>query len=71
AWRRNPMYAALKGRAAVTWGTGKLVLAMAGRRTWLITPREELDLGEVAPGADLTVTERSDGGVDVVVRPAA
>jgi hypothetical protein len=67
AWRRNPMYAALKGRAVDTWGTGKLVLAMAGRRTWLITPREEMYLGEVDLSAGLQVSERPDGGVEITI----
>jgi hypothetical protein len=70
AWRRNPMYAALKGYAADTWGSGKIVLAVAGRRTWVITPREDVDLGEVDPRATLKVVERADGTVGVeVVRP--
>src|SRR6188474_3239187 len=45
AWRRNPIYAALKQRAKDTWGTGQIVLAVAGRRTWLIAPAEDVDLG--------------------------
>ena len=36
----------LKAYAAATWGTGRLVLAMAGRRIWVITPRGEVDAGE-------------------------
>ena len=67
AWRRNPMYAALKGRAEDTWGTGKIVLATAGRRTWLITPRDDLDLGELDLRGGLKVTERADGSVAVEV----
>jgi hypothetical protein len=65
AWRRNPMYAALKGRAKDTWGTGKIVLAVAGRRTWLITPREDLDLGEIDLSGGLKIVERADGSVEV------
>ena len=67
AWRRNPIYAALKRYAADTWGTGKIVLAVAGRRTWLIAPREEVDLGEVDPAMDLKITEGPNGAVSVEV----
>lgn len=67
AWRRNPMYAALKGRATDTWGTGQIVLAVAGRRAWLITPREDMDLGDVDLSAGLTVSERPDGGVEITI----
>ena len=68
AWRRNPIYAALKAYAAETWGTGKLVLAVAGRRTWVITPREDVDLGEVDPRSGLKVVEAG-GRVEVSVAP--
>jgi hypothetical protein len=71
AWRRNPIYAALKGYATQHWGSGRIVLAVAGRRTWLVTPREEVDLGEVAPGADLRISEAPDGRVEVAVSPQA
>ena len=71
AWRRNPIHAALKAYAADTWGTGRIVLAVAGRRTWLVTPREEIDLGEVAPDAELKVTEGPGGRVAVMVLPPA
>ena len=67
AWRRNPIHAALKAYAAETWGTGRIVLAVAGRRTWLVTPKAEIDLGEVAPDADLKITEGPDGSVGVEV----
>ena len=67
AWHREPMYSALKRRAADTWGTGKLVIAVAGRRTWVITPREDIDLGEVDPSVGLKVVEGADGLVNVAV----
>ncbi|ODT85904.1 YkgJ family cysteine cluster protein [Phenylobacterium sp. SCN 70-31] len=67
AWRRNPMYAALKGYAADTWGTGRIVLAVAGHRTWLIAPREDVDLGEVDSDAELRVVEGPSGKVTVEV----
>lgn len=65
AWRRNPMFAALKAYAGREWGAGKIVVAAAGRRMWLITPREEIELGEVDPEGRLEITERPDGSVAV------
>jgi hypothetical protein len=69
AWRRNPIYAALKGRATDTWGTGKLVLAVAGRRTWVVTPKEDVDLGDIDPRSGLKVVEGPGGRVKVEVTP--
>lgn len=69
AWRRGPMHAALKAYARREWGQGKIVTAVAGRRTWLITPHEEVDLGEIDPRAGLSVSERAGGGVEVTVLP--
>ena len=69
AWRRNPIYAALRSYAAREWGKGKLVTAMAGRRTWVITPDEDIDLGEVDPTAPLKVVEGPDRRVSVEVLP--
>ena len=58
---------ALKAYAAKTWGTGRLVIAVAGRHTWVITPREDLDLGEVDPAANLKVVEGADGRISVTL----
>lgn len=71
AWRRNPIYAALKAYAAETWGTGKLVLAVAGRQAWVVTPRgADVDVGEIDPRAALRVTE-ADGKIAIEVLPSA
>ncbi len=67
AWRRAPIYAALKAYAAETWGTGKLILAVAGRRVWVITPAEDIDLGEIDPAAGMKVVEGADGSVSVTL----
>jgi hypothetical protein len=67
AWRRNPIYGALKAYAADNWGTGRIVLAVAGRRTWLVAPREDVELGEVDSNATLKVSERPDGAIEVSV----
>ena len=71
AWRRNPMYAALKAFATEHWGKGKLVLAVAGRRTWVVTPKEDVDLGEIDLSGGLKVIERADGSVEVEVERSA
>ena len=65
AWCREPLYGALKGYAAKTWGTGKLVLAVAGRQTWVISPRGDIALGEVDPAATLKVVEGREAGYGV------
>jgi hypothetical protein len=70
AWRRQPMYGALKSYATQHWGAGRIVLAVAGRQTWLVAPKGEIDLGEVAPDAELRITEQADGRVDVAVSAA-
>ncbi|HEY8616564.1 YkgJ family cysteine cluster protein [Phenylobacterium sp.] len=67
AWRRNPIYAALKGYAQDHWATGKVVMAVAGRRAWVITPKDEIDLGEIDPAARIEVVEQADGKVSVAV----
>lgn len=69
AWRREPMYSALKGYAADHWAAGKIVIAVAGRQAWLVAPHQDLDLGEVGPDARLTVREGADGRVSVQVEP--
>lgn len=61
AWRREPMYGALKAYAREHWGAGRIVLAAAGRRAWLVAPREDIDLGDLSPDARLSITEGPDG----------
>ena len=69
AWRRNPMHGALRTYATQTWRTDKLVLAVAGRRTWVITPKADIDLGDLDPEARLRVIEDANGAVTVEVLP--
>ena len=72
AWKRNPMHGALRARAAATWRTGRLVLAVAGRRTWVVTPTADIDLGEIDPASSLRVEEDASGEVTVrVTAPGA
>jgi hypothetical protein len=69
AWRRNPIYAALKRYATTNWDSGRIVLAVAGRRTWLVAPSEDVDLGELDPQASLRVETDPDGKVRVAILP--
>jgi hypothetical protein len=71
AWREEPIYSLLKGQAREKWGGAMMVLARAGRRTWLITPREDIDLGLVDPRSTLDVQQRPDGSAVVKVSPPA
>ena len=71
AWGRNPMYAALKAFATEHWGKGKLAMAVAGRRTWVTTPQQDIALGEVEPGSGFKVVEGADGTVTVEVAARA
>ena len=70
AWKRNPMYAALKGYAADNWGKGKIVMAVAGKRTWLVLPKEDIYLGEIDPGATISIVQTPEGVVEVKVGDA-
>jgi hypothetical protein len=69
AWREEPMYSLLKGQAREKWGSPMMVLAKAGLRMWLITPKEDIDLGLVDPRSPLDVQQRPDGSAVVKVLP--
>jgi hypothetical protein len=69
AWRRNPIYGALKAYAAKAWESGGIVIAVAGRHVWLIAPREDVDVGEIDPAAAISVVERADGRVELTIMP--
>lgn len=71
AWRKAPAFGLLKETARLTWNTNHTVLATAGRRTWLITPAAEYDLGEIDPTADIAFRKNPDGTAVVEVRPPA
>jgi hypothetical protein len=70
AWRREPMYSLLKKQATISWGAGMIVVAKAGRRLWLITPSEDLDLGEVHERSPFLIEQLAETGkVKVTVLP--
>lgn len=69
AWRREPVYSQLKQWAAAGWEEGRQIVAMAGRRLWVITPTTEIDVGEIDPRAPFLVEELHNGEVRVTVMP--
>jgi len=71
AWRKEPVYSLLKRYAAESWGSQAKVLARAGHRLWLITPKEDVDLGEVPPGSTYSYAEGPDGKIKATIHPAS
>jgi hypothetical protein len=69
AWRNEPVYGFLKRYVRQAWGSSLHVYARAGPRLWLITPKEDVDLGHVETGAPLSISEGADGRVRVTVQP--
>ncbi len=69
AWRKEPIYSILKRYATEGWGTPAKVLARAGARLWLITPKEDVDLGEVPEGSTYSYAEGPDGRIKATVHP--
>jgi hypothetical protein len=67
AWRREPIYGALKRWAPAAWAQGKMITVLAGDRMWVLTPTREVDLGVVDPEARLAIAEWPDGSVEVKV----
>jgi hypothetical protein len=70
AWRGEPMFRLLKSAARQTWASHRTVTVRVGKRTWLIAPAAEYDLGPVEAGAPIEVTKHLDGTADVRVLPA-
>ncbi|MGH6910501.1 MAG: hypothetical protein ACREEG_09965, partial [Phenylobacterium sp.] len=63
-------YGLLKRRAELKWSAGATVVAKAGTRLWLITPDEDIDLGDVHPQAQFEIQQAAPGGkVTVTVLP--
>jgi hypothetical protein len=69
AWRREPIHGQLRRWAAQYWFKGRSVWAVAGRRTWLIAPDREVDLGEMDPHLYTTWEQTPDGAITVTVLP--
>jgi hypothetical protein len=69
AWRREPIFSLLKQQARATWGSEMHVVAKAGQRLWVITPVEEIDLGEVHERSPVQILQFRDGSATVTVLP--
>jgi len=65
AWTREPMRGALKGLAA----EGRKVIAIAGRRAWIIGPKNDVDLGQIEPHWRIEASQLSDGTIRAQVFP--
>ena len=71
AWRKEPIYSQLKQWAIDGWRQGELVVAMSSRRVWVITSKEDIDLGDLDERTAFSVEEQRDGSVRVVLRPVS
>jgi hypothetical protein len=69
AWRAQPINSHLRRIAAATWSQDLQVAAMVNGRVWLITPKGEVEVGEVDPRSPFIVEKRSDGSATVRVLP--
>lgn len=70
AWRAEPVYGLLKHAARTGWGKGHAVVVRIGRRAFVVSPNEDLDLGDIDPHAALTIEQRPDGKSTVKVTPS-
>jgi hypothetical protein len=71
AWRRDPIYAHLKGKARATWSSGHRVIAKAGKHLWLIAPDQDIDVGEIDDRVPFQIQEGPDGVRVIVLPPIA
>jgi hypothetical protein len=69
AWRRQPIYSALKQRVA-DLSRPVIMCVRSGTHMWVMSSSQELDAGHVDPLADLRFDPAPGGGVKVVVLPA-
>ena len=68
AWRREPMYTALKKRAA-DLSRPVIVSVRSGSHMWVVQQGQDLDVGHVDPMADVRFDTAPGGGIKVVVLP--
>lgn len=69
AWRREPIYGQLKRWAADNWFKDRTIWAMVDRRTWLVAPDRDIDIGQTDEGAEVTYQQAFDGTITVIVAP--
>ncbi len=69
AWRREPIHGQLRRWATDSWFKGRTIWAMVDRRTWLIAPDRDIDLGETDDHAITTYQQAPDGTISVTILP--
>jgi hypothetical protein len=69
AWRQQPVYGQLKAWATAYWFKGRSIYAMVGKRMWLITPKEDVDLGEPDERSPIAYEVGPDGHLKVTILP--
>ncbi len=69
AWRQEPIYGQLKAWATAYWFKGRTIYAMVGKHMWLITPKEDVDLGEPDERSPIGYEVGPDGHLKVTVFP--
>ena len=69
AWRREPIHSQLRRWAADSWFKDRTIWAVVGRRTWLIAPDRDIELGEMDVHSYTTYQQAPDGTITVTVLP--
>lgn len=69
AWRQEPVYCQLKRWAKDYWFKGRGIWAMTGKHMWLITPDQDIDLGEPDERSPIGYAQGPDGSISVTIFP--
>jgi hypothetical protein len=69
AWRREPIHGQLRRWAADNWFKERTVWAVVDKRTWLIAPDRDIDLGDMDRRWFTTYQQAADGAITVTVLP--
>lgn len=69
AWQKQPIYGVLKDTAKACWHTDMTVIVVAFKRTWLITPAADYDMGVVDPRSPIRIEKHLDGTATFEILP--